>query len=326
MVNRSRLFWDKFPVWVIGFCLLGLTYWPLRGMFYSADPVGPSMLDFPGGLFLTIFLLISAIVIVPFTISERTTSSLFALFLASGGVCLRSGRLNELIVPASQTQAVFGQFIATTIWLLGIAAVLTFAIQFLRKIVRKFLSALAYKPLFQCMSKDEFDRLPELKRDNPEVEKYMQANVEYIPTDFAPDNKDAGKTPALKEFLPELAGFIVTVAAVGVIVSAVLMRSAERGQLIFSLLAGFTLAGYLAGKLFPTRRTQFAWCGAGLGALIIYVIAYFTQANVPLNNVMPQFQALPCDWFSAAGAGALLGAWLNQRAEDSNIAELLEQK
>ena len=322
MINRSRLFWEKFPAWIVGFCLLGLTFWTFRYSFMPADPVGPNLLLGFNGVSFALFAVISAIFVSGLTLVSRSTGALFAIFLGMLGVSLRSGALYENISIPSQTQSIYLSLIYEMLFLGGLAIILTNLVLGCRKGFKKKFPQYAWQPLFHRLDKREISWLNKYADEQDDINTFLRQYPILIQGDFVNHKPGFKRTKSFE--LQELGGFVVIIASVGLFCATFLMRSPERGQVIFSLLGGFLVAGFVAGKMFPTNKTYLAWVGVFIAGLIVYALAYLTQANVPLLDVRPQFQVLPIDWFSAGSAGALLGAWMNQRAGDICVVELIE--
>lgn len=104
------------------------------------------------------------------------------------------------------------------------------------------------------------------------------------------------------------------------IIQEITLKAVElRGQVLFSLFAGFCLAGILAHQKFPTNVFFAAWLAPVLTAVIFYLLATFTSAS-PTEGSAAQIhfyaRALPIDWMTAGGAGALLGYWLSERIHE----------
>jgi len=114
-------------------------------------------------------------------------------------------------------------------------------------------------------------------------------------------------------------GFLIVGMAVGAALLLVLTRSADRGQVLFALVASFLLGSLMAQQTFPTPYGIVAWAMPMLTAVIVYWCAGSVSAaaaasdwtRVPLCG-----RALPVDWLTAGGGGALLGHWISARIHE----------
>ena len=106
-------------------------------------------------------------------------------------------------------------------------------------------------------------------------------------------------------------GLVVAVALL-----ALTLRSPERGQILFALVASFAIGALAAQEFFPVPYRIIAWMMPMLAAVLLYAYAWTSQAAAVASDwsLMPIYaRALPVDWMAAGGGGALLGYWISAR-------------
>jgi hypothetical protein len=107
-----------------------------------------------------------------------------------------------------------------------------------------------------------------------------------------------------------------------------LLRSPERGQILFALLVSFVLAALIAHQLLPSRHSMLMWTLPFVVAMFLYAMGAALDlgesprawAIVPLRA-----RALPIDWMTAGCGGAFLGYWLSARIHEMRFIEKRER-
>lgn len=106
---------------------------------------------------------------------------------------------------------------------------------------------------------------------------------------------------------------------VSVVLVLVLLRSPDRGQVIFSLLAANLLGVLVAHQVFPARTTVAAWLAPMLVGMAFYVLAAVSSIHSGPNawaSVDLTATALPIDWMTAGAGGGVLGYWISERIHE----------
>jgi hypothetical protein len=120
--------------------------------------------------------------------------------------------------------------------------------------------------------------------------------------------------------------FLCVGMVAGLVLASLLMRSAQRGQILFALFIGYMLAAILAYHFFPVSRPYVAWVVPLITAVVLYVIASMGRRDtdsVSIAAMASLYKTLPLDWLTAGCSGALLGAWVGRRMRDFRIMEVL---
>ena len=105
---------------------------------------------------------------------------------------------------------------------------------------------------------------------------------------------------------------------VALVLLMLLMRSSDRGQILFALLAAFLSASAIAHQVFPTPHSIVVWGMPMLVAIGLYALAAFTAGHGEGAWIgLPKYAgALPVDWLTAGCGGALIGYWISERIHE----------
>jgi len=117
-------------------------------------------------------------------------------------------------------------------------------------------------------------------------------------------------------------GLAVLIASVALML---LMKSEDRGQVLFALFASFLLGVMVAHQKFPTPFGVAAWASPMATAVLFYLLAIVTAVDYDVNawmHVHFYARALPVDWLTAGGGGAVLGFWISERIHEFRHLEI----
>ncbi len=99
-------------------------------------------------------------------------------------------------------------------------------------------------------------------------------------------------------------------------------RSPDRGQIAFALAGSFFLSALIAHQTFPARAAAACWLGPVVMAVAVFALGYLVadypdqptwHAALLVAQNLPLRAALPVDWMTLGGAGAVGGFWLSRR-------------
>ena len=107
------------------------------------------------------------------------------------------------------------------------------------------------------------------------------------------------------------------------VVLLVVMQSPLRGQIIFALMVSFFVAALAAYRTFDVSSCVPAIAMALVSAVGLYTLAAFMSiSGTSAWMSVPIFaKALPIDYLTAGGGGAVLGYWINCRVNQAKVAE-----
>ena len=284
---------EKLAIQVTCVAALGAGYFLLWPLVRAADGSGPMTFLVSSGLgrlgiFAIGFWLIAAACGV-LTSGCRVSGAMAAALAGAVGLCLRSGQMRDLLwVHGESVGGLYITLIAELLILAVIAFVGWLIINFVRGLIRSGPTSLA--TLLLPPSPDE-------------------------PSTSAASGKTAGQA---------LISCIAVVVGVSIAMLISLMRSADRGQIIFAMVASFFLAFLLAGQLFPSRYAVLGWLlplAAGVASYAIAAISALPEGPQSWVSTSMYARALPIDWIAAGGAGAALGEWISRRVHRARILE-----
>ncbi len=284
---------EKLAIQVTGVAALGVGYFLLWPLVRGADGSGPmTFLVSDGigrlGVFAVGFWLIAAACGM-LTFACRVSGSMAAALAGPVGLCLRSGQMRDILwIHGEFVGGLYMTLIAELLILAAIAFVGWLIINFVRGLIRS--GPKSFATLLIPPSPDK-------------------------PSTSAADGKTAGQT---------LVSCVAILVGVSIAMLISLMRSADRGQVIFALVASFFLAFLLAGQLFPSRYAVLGWLlplAVGVAAYAIAAVSALPEGPQSWVSTSMYARALPIDWIAAGGTGAALGEWISLRVHRARILE-----
>jgi hypothetical protein len=290
------------------------------------------------------------------TISARPEGALLASLIGAGGMSLRSAAVRPLLWR--DLGSLHGQFIADMLILVAVVLVALVVVALVRWAIGWVRPRWLWRSPIAGLTEDErkgpagaakgdgdssASRVPARQAvtggDAPRAFLRVLASV------FAPglarsgalggpgrDVSDPGtsaarrKAPVRKLCLAGL-GCAALAAVIAVAVILLLMRSAQRGQILFAVFVGSFVALFLSHQAFPTSLTPVAWAVPMLVGIGFYVLAAFAVGGPGASyggaagpgawaDVPFYAQVLPVDWLTGGGGGGLLGYWLSCRVQE----------
>jgi hypothetical protein len=107
--------------------------------------------------------------------------------------------------------------------------------------------------------------------------------------------------------------FVAVAVTVSFLLAMLLMRSPDRGQVLFAVLASCLAGTLVAHQAFGVPYSlAVALPPIVCGVTVMLLGAVWASPNEWMS-VPPQAHALPIDWLSAGGGGAILGYWISAR-------------
>lgn len=333
--KRFHLF-EKMQVLAAGGGLLAAVFFLLGDWFRPADPLGPLAM-LPNGnlvklLLAGLLLLVLAVLTGAMTTHSRPEGGLLTALVALGSLSLVSKPIDTLLWSyGAPRSSLYGQLILEVLLLAAAVTLAEWVVTVVRASLGKVNPAWVWA--------DPLDRITDEHRKilrDSQVQLRWDGDVLNGTTlllsagvrntlignvwSFLRGGKDvrlARQHAAAKAFRRGAACLLLGVVA-GVVLISLLMQSDQRGQILFSLFAGFVLAALAAQHVFPTRAMFVAWLMPIVTAVVFYLLAALTR-----GAIRPQYEALPIDWITAGCSGALLGFWIAGRMRESRIFDTL---
>lgn len=312
----------------VGLAAAYFLLWPV----VAPTPPTEAMAMLATGSYLTLAKVVAvvaglAVVAAVLTVSCRPQGALAVALLAAGAFSLRCRPLREVLwVRQDDLPRLFWQMLAEAVLLAAVAA----AAAGLVGIVRRVLALVAGKWLWR----DPLLSLPEDQRrswldglpQSPWGGGFRRIFVEGLGVESA--RRGGARLPSA-EALTRWALCSLLTIAISLALVAVLLRSADRGQILFAILAGCFLGSLLAYQIVPTRLGLPAWAGPVVAAAALYVLSAVSTVAAGQGawmQVKAYSQILPIDWATAGLGGSLLGYWVSSRMQEARFLEQSERR
>lgn len=306
-MNQRQHHWlEKSQVQVLSLLILGAFYFGLWRLFAPPDPRAP-LIFLPlgqlgalaglAGIVWGISLLAGAVMV-----RSRPEGALVAMLVGLGGLSLRSPQFRGLLwYRQEQAPSLFGAMLLETLLLVAILAGAVVAMSLGRRLAERIAPGWLWTP----------------PADSPEGVASPRRGL-LGSLCWGLDTPGA-RTP----WASAIASFVVSVAA-SVVFMMIFVRSPDRGQVLFGLVAGFALGTLTAHQLAPARLSTLYLLGPAIVGSAVYVLAMATPlADAPnaWTQVRVISRVLPIDWLSAGCGGAALGYWMSSRIHESRRLE-----
>jgi len=298
------------------------------------DPLSPMVFLPLGGLatmaaFAGVFCVLVAVCAVV-TIAVRPVAGLLAATLAAGGVSLRSERIFDLLcVRKADIAGLYTELMLEAVMLALLAAVAALIVFLVRRLIATVRPTWIWTDPVAELTAEQRDSAGDAPMDKAKLIPldFLAAIYAYLRSLMVTAGKSASRKAGLREAIPVAVGRCLACTAVASVIAILLlmalMRSADRGQIIFALVASFTIAVFVGHQLFPQPYALVIWALPMVIAVGFYVVAWaVAPAAGEVTNwakVNMLFRALPVDWLTAGGGGALLGFWASQRVHEFRL-------
>lgn len=323
-MNPRRQFWlEKLQVQTAGALIAVVGYfvlWPILG---ASDPQGALSFLVDGGvsrlMSFALFFWVLAIICGVVTISARPVGAMVGLLLGTVGFAFRSPQIRSLLWDRLDTlSGLYGTLIAEILILGGVLIVGWIIVIGVRHVIGKLLPDLIWKdPRSIQRDAQKLKHIPEARGWRGLL---VVVGLSTIPAEKTDSNsKGDGQLVAQQWLL--WAGSQLVIA--GVLLWA-LMRSADRGQVLFALAASFFCASLISNIRFPNPYGMSGWVFPIVLAVCLYVLAGYSAIGEPPQGwieVATYGRALPIDWLTAGCGGSMLGYWVSFRICDERVIQ-----
>jgi len=265
------------------------------------------------------------------TIMGRPESAMIAVLLGAGGLALRSGQMRSLLwqnMPDSG--AMYGKLILEVVVLAVLAMAAGSLAAFTRALMSRSRPNWLWKhPLAELPDEDrrklglaEVDRVVFV---GGLVDSAVLNMGMWLFRSLARrGSSKAGDKARNREMAVRTASALGLALMLSIVLLLVFMRSADRGQIIFALLASFFLAVLIAHQMMPCPFGPIVWMLPIVVAVGAYILAGTTSVGAGPQGwiAAPAYaRALPLDWLTAGGGGATLGYWVSARMHEERHME-----
>ncbi len=321
-MNHRRLhLLEKIQVQLATVAAVLVVYFAVWPMLIPADPQAP-LTFLPTGayvdaaVFAATVLLLAAVCSVV-TVSSRPEGALLAALIGAAGASAHSAQIRSLLwMWEGRLPGLYGMLILEILLL----AVVVFAAAGVVDLVRGIIARIRPNWLWR----GPLIRLPD--SESPGYRRRLFSFLIFGAFFRWPGSlkKNARKSPK-----PLMSLYCLGLGLlVGVILLLLLMRSPERGQIIFALLASFSIAAVVAHQVFPTPYSVVVWVVPLVSAVGFYVLAAVSAGNgnwvwMDMGNYA---RALPVDWLTAGCGGAIIGYWISERIHELRHIERSEEQ
>ncbi len=257
------------------------------------------------------------------TVAVRPVGALLAATLSAGAISLRSPQIRGLLwTRTADLDGVYCELMLEAVMLAMLAAAGSLIVYLVRRLVR------SVRP--QWLWTDPMAELTDEQRANvtdaPSDAKggivamlFGQAVHSMLVSLGKEGSRIAGRRDPLRIVLARCAACIAMASVIAVVILTVVLRSADRGQIIFALVASFTAGVFFAHQAFPQPYALVVWILPMVISVGFYATAWLVATPgqaTDWSKVNVLFRALPVDWLTAGGGGALLGFWASHRVHE----------
>jgi hypothetical protein len=345
-MKHERHHWlERKQVELAGVAALAVTYFVLGPMHGWWDPQWPATFISTGSFFgllqFAVLVWVLAAACAAVTSSSRPEGALFTTLIGAAGVSMHSTPIRVLFW--SSESSISTVFVQLAIELLAFIAVVVVAIHIIcrvRAAMAKLFPAWMWKGrIMEAFgdSDEPSNKSDKLTRPKRTTSWFLWV-ISPIGAAFydnmrrsggmsviSPDQQARSKKAALR---CTLYCFAATVLYSSILLM-LLMRSPNRGQIVFALFGSFLIATLIAHQQFATQFSVVSWGSAMVTGVLFYVLAIASSPQAGANswiNVQMFARALPVDWMTVGGAGGVLGYWISERIHELRHIERITEE
>ncbi|MGB2823171.1 MAG: hypothetical protein WBF17_19460 [Phycisphaerae bacterium] len=339
MVRRHSYWIEKLQIQLTAVGAGLAAYFLIWPIVSPTDPTGPVAFVATGALakagLLTASVCALAALCCLTTVSARPAGTMTALLIGLGGVSLHSGPMRELLwARQADLAAMYWQMALEVLIMAAILLIAAVVVALVRRAAAGIAGEWSWTDLLTRLSEDEQRAYLRPRDSGNGGDKgalgglvgggFARIIVEHL---ALAASRRAGRRMPDADVLTRCGLCFLLCLTIAVSVVWMLAQSAERGQLLFALLAGCFLATLIAYQVFPTRLSLPAWAAPITAAVGYYVLAAVGALSTGQGAWMAVDvcrQALPIDWMTAGVGGGMLGYWVSSRTHESKFLEHVE--
>ncbi len=308
-----------------------IVYLLLWSSLRAWDPAAPVSIVAKGGyaafgvVALTVLALAAVCGVI--TVGLRPASALLATLIGAAAVSIRSPSIRALLWShQDQFDMLFAKLIGEVLLLASLVACASLIIYLIHRVASRLNPKWGWRERADKLAgKQEDDEYSDAGGADAASPPLLLAVIRVTRLASVEKAKRRQATAVVVQALYCIGlGTLIAIAMV-----LVVMKSSDRGQIIFALLVSSFVAAFAAYEIFPARSNLPGMAMVVLSAVALYALAAVMSISGIHNawtGVKPFGQALPIDWLTAGGGGALLGYWVSSRAKEVKHGQQIEEK
>lgn len=322
-MSHQRFHWlEKLQVQLASAAAFGVVYFWLWRLLRPWDPEA-SLAFIPYGnahqllvLAGVVWALAAAAALV--TTRSRPEGAMAAVLIGTAGFSLRSAPIRTLLwLQDDNFRGLFSRLLAETVLLAGVLIGSAVIIVIVRRIIRAARPGWVWQDPLANISEAERSAADKAKSDQTGAKLAMEPGpVNWI---VIRGGRQYGRKLTGAQYAAQGLLCLAIMLAITVVLVLVLLRTSDRGQIVFALLAANFLAMLVAHQVFPSPYSMVAWLAPMLIGMLFYALAAVSAINSGVNawsQVSPYAGVLPIDWMTAGAGGGVLGHWVSERIHE----------
>jgi len=338
MTHRQVHFFEKIEFQVTAIAAAAVVYWFVWPLLIPSDPEWP-ICFVARGAYASIWVLagfacVIGLVCGATTVTARPQTAAMALVLGLGGLSLRSPRIRSLLWASQDSMsAMYWRMALEVLVLMAVVVIAATVASIGRRMMASITGGLLWRDPLIDLDEDRraaYNRELKNRSSRKPGRRDLMAGLGMFLMPFGAAmalDSESEKLPGRDTAIRGLLGFMISVTGSAIVVF-LLLRSPERGQVLFALFAGCFLGVFFSQRIVPTRTNLTAWATPAVMGVLLYglaAISSFGEGRGAWMDVAPYARALPIDWMTAGLGGAMLGHWEDLRMREARyIDESLE--
>jgi len=332
-MNQRRLHWfEKLQVQLTTVAVLAATYFALWPLLRNCDPQEPLTFLADGAgrtLALAIAFWAIACICAAATAGGRPEGAMVAALIGLGGLSLRSPRMRALLwAHVDSAPALYRTLILEILLLAFFVVVADLIAGLMRRLMRRLGPRWQWRDPSAELSDKQREELGEMIVAGKPVQGGLLLDVllAVFTRRMRRHPPPAHATP--RSWVVRAASFLALAMVIATVLLLLLMRSSDRGQILFALLVSFFLGSLVSHQKFPCRLSALCWLMPVILGVCFYALGAASSVGPgPRGWIEIDYyaRALPIDWITAGGGGSMLGCWASSRIHQMRHIERQEQ-
>ena len=323
MDHRRLHLLEKAQVQAAAAAGIAIVYFAFWAVVRPSGPEDPVLYAATAGfgsaaLFAGMVLLLAALCALA-TVHARPEGALMAALLGAGGISLRSDQLRGMLWHwQDRLPSLFLVMAAEVLLMAAVLLAAALVVDAIRRLIARAKPGWVWK----SPHADEDSDAPGRGRAGYTLMSFLR------PRPGGAGKPRAGGSMRFAGEAKRFGGCLALSGVIAAVLVLLLLRSSDRGQILFALLAACLIGSLIAHQTFPTHHSVALWIMPLILALGFYALSAATAMRGPGAWMhLPHYaRALPVDWLTAGCGGALIGFWLSERICELRHLEQQEEK